>query len=410
MNDKFLEKDKCKSIAIMGGTFDPIHYGHLATAEAVRIRYGIEKVLFIPTGSPPHKDINMVTENNLRYEMTVLATKSNENFEVSRIEMDRPGRTYTIDTLIQLNEIYGDDVKLYFIMGADVIDQIFMWKDSAKVLKLCNFIGVTRPGYKKREIHEQIESIRKNYGSSISFMEVPALDISSSDIRLRVKSGLSIKYLLPENVEKFILKNSLYINNIFAGENKMLDFKVMQEKLQSSLSIKRYIHTMGVADEAVKLAEVFGGENEKLRARAAGLLHDCAKDYPTELKKRLCKEYHIEIDDIMEKQPDLIHQFLGAEVAKREYLVSDEDILNAVKYHTTGRRRMSLLEKIVFVADYIEPGRKSFEGLNEARNLAYTDINKAMSFILKQTIEHLNEKNKLIHPLSLEAYEYYKNK
>lgn len=123
-----------------------------------------------------------------------------------------------------------------------------------------------------------------------------------------------------------------------------------------------------------------------------------------------CKEYKVKMDDILEQQPDLIHPFWAAEVAKREYKIKDEDILNAIRYHTTGRAGMSVLEKIVFIADYIEPNREQFEGLDEARRLAYLDLDMAMRFILEQTIEFVKERGRLLHPLSLEALEYYKNR
>ena len=147
----------------------------------------------------------------------------------------------------------------------------------------------------------------------------------------------------------------------------MLSFLTSERKLQSALSLERYIHTMGVVKEAKKLAERYDADIEK--ASYAALLHDCAKDYPKDMKLRFCKEYHIPVDDVMAKNIDLVHQFLGAEVAKREYLVEDEEILNAIKYHTTGKPDMTLLEKIIFIADYIEEGRKKFDTLDEAENL-----------------------------------------
>ena len=204
------QKHKYTRIAIMGGTFDPIHYGHLATAESVRWRYNADKVFFIPSGCPPHKDINFVTNNERRYEMTLLATKSNPNFEVSRIEIDRPGRTYTIDTITELKEKYGSEVEILFITGADVVHSIFTWKSWEKLLTLCDFVAATRPGYKKSEMFKRIEYMREAYESKIHFIEVPALDISSSDIRERVSEGRTIKYLLPECVEEYIYENSLY--------------------------------------------------------------------------------------------------------------------------------------------------------------------------------------------------------
>ncbi len=139
------------------------------------------------------------------------------------------------------------------------------------------------------------------------------------------------------------------------------------------------------------------------------LLHDCAKDYPESMRLRFCKEYKVKTDEIMNKQTDLIHPFLGAEVAKREYQVLDEDVLNAIRFHTTGRPNMSLLEKIVFIADYIEPNREKFGGLDEARRLAYLDLDKAMVYILENTIEYVKARGRMLHPLSLEALEYYKN-
>lgn len=186
----------------------------------------------------------------------------------------------------------------------------------------------------------------------------------------------------------------------------MLEFSTAERKLQSALSIERYIHTMGVVKTAKKLAIHYGADVKK--AAYAALLHDCAKDYPSEMKLRFCKEYHVPVDDIMISTPDLTHQFLGAEVARREYLVEDEEILDAIKYHTTGKPDMSLLGKIIFIADFTEENRKKFDSLEEARKLSFEDIDKAMAFILKNTIEYVKERNRTLHPLSVAAYEYYK--
>ena len=190
----------------------------------------------------------------------------------------------------------------------------------------------------------------------------------------------------------------------------MLDTEKIKEKLQSSLSIERYIHTLGVAEEAKKLAAVYGDCELVKKAEYAGLLHDCAKDYPVDMKRRFCKEYHIPVDDIMKKQIDLTHPFLGAEVAKREYGVEDEEILEAIRWHTTGKPDMTVLDKIIFIADYIEPNRKKFDGLETARKLAYEDLDKAMKYILESTIEYVKERNRNLHPYSIKALEYYSKK
>ena len=399
----------CKSIAIMGGTFDPIHHGHLVTAEAVRHRFKVDKVIFMPAGQPAHKTDKQVTHHEHRYLMTVLATMRNENFEVSRIEIERPGVTYTIDTIEELKKICRPDVRLYFITGADAIHQIMTWKESERLLGMCDFVAVTRPGYDKSKLFRDIGAIREKFPSRVHYMEVPALAISSSDIRARVRRGEPIKYLVPQEVEDYIHKFRLYQENAEDEVTFMLPLKTMQEKLQSALSVKRYIHTMGVAEEAVKLAEIYGTPREQQKARVAGLLHDCAKDYPEAMRLRLCREYKVKMDEILEKQTDLIHPFLGAEVARREYLVTDEDILNAIRYHTTGRAGMSLLEKIIFIADYIEPNRENFDGLEEARRLAYLDLDEAIGYILKNTIAFVRARGRLLHPLSQEALDYYQN-
>lgn len=186
----------------------------------------------------------------------------------------------------------------------------------------------------------------------------------------------------------------------------MLSFSECERRLQSTLSIERYIHTMGVVKAADKLAQRYGCDRQK--ARMAALLHDCAKDFPPDMKRRFCKEYHVDVDEIMLETIDLTHAFLGAEVAKRDYGVEDEEILNAIKYHTTGKPDMTLLEKIVFIADYIEEGRKKFDTLEESRRLAFENIDKAMAFILKHTIEYVKQRGRTLHHLSVSAYEYYK--
>ncbi|MEA4816793.1 MAG: bis(5'-nucleosyl)-tetraphosphatase (symmetrical) YqeK [Lachnospiraceae bacterium] len=189
----------------------------------------------------------------------------------------------------------------------------------------------------------------------------------------------------------------------------MLSINSMDGKLMSALSIKRYIHTKGVVKEAIKLAKLYGDETLVQKAEIAALLHDCAKDYPDDMKLRIAKEYHIKIDDIFKEQPDLLHPFLGAEIAKREYEVTDVEILDAIRYHTTGRCSMSLLEKIIFTADYIEESRKPFEGLDKARELAYKNIDEAVLFILEETIEYVKNQGREVFFLSASARNYYRD-
>ena len=198
-----------RRIGIMGGTFDPIHVGHLMTAEAVRDEFGLDKVLFIPAAVPPHKLDQQVTDARHRYLMTVLATTSNPHFDVSSIEMDRPGPSYTIDTIYELRRQYGENTDLFFITGADAIAEIPTWDRIEELLGLCQFIAATRPG-----LLPNVDNIKEYFGelgsARIHRLETPELEISSTNIRDRLKRGFSIKYIVPPAVEDYIYKEGLY--------------------------------------------------------------------------------------------------------------------------------------------------------------------------------------------------------
>lgn len=388
----------CKRIAIMGGTFDPIHYGHLVAAEAVLKEFSLEKILFIPTGQPSHKENNMVSFSEHRYLMTALAIGSNPFFDISRIEIDRHGPTYTIDTIRELRKCCRKDLEIYFITGADAVHEILTWKDADVLLSLCKFIAVTRPGYKISKLTRKIADVENRMSTKIRFLEIPALSISSSEIRNRVRNGRTIKYLLPLTVEQYIYKFNLYkVENI----NDLII-----KKLRSVLSEKRVIHSISVADESKALANKYGEDEEK--AYICGLLHDIAKEIPASEKVKLCKVYRIKLDPLMKMQIDLSHSFLSAEIARHKFDIVDVDMLNAIKYHTTGRKKMSLLEKIVYIADCIEPNRVKYNGLEEIKKYAYTDINKALEVALTLTIDYNAKNNREVHHYSTEALKHLK--
>lgn len=197
-------------IGISGGTFDPIHYGHLVTAEEIREAEGLDSIIFIPTGMPPHKDNKRVTSTYHRFNMVKAAVESNPFFQVSGMEINRPGYTYTIDTLRQLRARYQPETKLFFIIGADVVHELTTWKEYRKVFSMCEFIAAVRPGYPRESLDEEIEKLRVNYSAMIHTVETTLLGVSSTKIRERVSKGKSIKYLVPEKVEEYIIDNRLY--------------------------------------------------------------------------------------------------------------------------------------------------------------------------------------------------------
>ncbi len=204
-------------IGVMGGTFDPIHYGHLVLAEQVRSELSLDRIIFVPAGIPPHKKELSISNNIHRHFMTVLATIDNPNFIVSDIEVHAQKVSYTIDTLHRLKELYGNDHSIFFITGADAILDIESWKDSKTLLKTFKFIAGTRPGHQNDDLERKISLLKKQYDADIHLLEVPALAISSTDIRNRVGMGKSIKYLIPEAVEQYIYKNRLYERGV-SGE------------------------------------------------------------------------------------------------------------------------------------------------------------------------------------------------
>ena len=187
----------------MGGTFDPIHHGHLVAASEVADRFALDEVVFVPTGQPWQKEGSDVSPAEDRYLMTVIATASNPRFGVSRVDIDRGGPTYTIDTLREMAELYGPKSELFFITGADALGKILSWKDADQMFDLATFVGVTRPGYRLSAAHLPAEAVE--------LIEVPAMAISSSACRARVRAGQPVWYLVPDGVVQYIAKRQLYV-------------------------------------------------------------------------------------------------------------------------------------------------------------------------------------------------------
>jgi nicotinate-nucleotide adenylyltransferase len=194
-----------RRLGVMGGTFDPIHYGHLVTAEEALVQFALDAVVFVPTGQPWMKQGREVSPAEDRYLMTVIATASNPRFRVSRVEIDRDGPTYTVDTLRTLGA-GNPDAELYFITGADAMLEILDWKDPEEVLSIAHFIAASRPGYDLA----RFEASGAARDASVSMMSIPALAISSTDVRERIHDGRPIRYLVPEGVKSYIEKAALY--------------------------------------------------------------------------------------------------------------------------------------------------------------------------------------------------------
>lgn len=198
-------------IGISGGTFDPIHMGHLAIAELVRCEFNLDKVLFIPSGMPPHKDLRIVTDPIHRLNMVKCAVSTNPYFEAVAIETEREGYSYTVDTLNELHKIYPPNTQFYYIIGADVVMDLLTWRSAEEVFGLTKFIAVMRSEYQDEEFNSQIKALRNSFAADITSFEAPLIEISSTFIRARMRKNQSIKYFVNECVEEYIKNNNLYL-------------------------------------------------------------------------------------------------------------------------------------------------------------------------------------------------------
>lgn len=385
----FLER--CDKLAVMGGTFDPIHNGHLAIADAVLQEFSPRRVLFVPGGQPPHKPDKPVTCGEHRFNMTLAAVCQNPGFDASRMEIDRDGPSYTVETIATLRKICPESAKIFFIIGADALMEILTWEGAERLLTMCEFIAVHRPGYKVKKKH--VENLRENYGAVVHIFEGPLLEISGTEIRKKFAGGQAVGGLMPRVTEDYARAHALY--------NEPADFEAVKAKIAARLSPARFRHTLGTIIEAEKLAEHYGADVNK--ARWAALLHDCAKEYSAAKKRALCEQWCVELDEVLAAHIDITHSLLGAESARRDYQVTDEEVLQAISLHTTGGKNMTLLDKIILLADFIEPYRFDYPPLAEMRRHAYTDIDKALKIGMEYNIRDLRERGNPVHEWTLDA-------
>mgnify|MGYP004567336233 FL=1 len=340
-------------IGIMGGTFNPIHNVHLLMAEEAARQFKLDEVWFMPSKNPPHKKGADIVSAAHRTRMICHAIEGNPKFVFSDLELRREGTTYTSDTL-EIIEKENPDCEIYFILGGDSLREIETWHKPAFVMRHCHILAADREDETGKQLKEKAEELRKTYKAEISFIKMPLIDISSSELRRQLQKGQSVDYRIPDAVMKYIRFHSLYGYEKPLFKKKVTTPKILSY-LKATLRPKRFRHTLGVAYTAANLAAVHNADEDK--ALLAGLLHDCAKFYETEEQITLCEKAGIPLTETERLNPALIHGKLGAFYAETKYQVDDEEILSAIRYHTTGHPDMTVLEKIIYLADYIEPGR-----------------------------------------------------
>lgn len=388
-------------IGILGGTFDPIHNAHIEIAKAALEQFELDKVVLMPTPNPPHKDKNKITGNFHRANMIKLAIKDIDRVEFSDFELNKTDVTYTADTLCMLKELHPEE-EYYFIVGSDSIVSFMSWYRPDVILKYATLLAVRRDDESSLLMDEKIREINEKFETSVGMINMKSMAVSSSYIRVCERS--LIKDMVPEVVYEYIIENDLYADD---NVNVAWSINKITEDLKIVLKPQRFEHTLGVANTAKEMAETFGVNPNK--AYFAGMLHDCAKNLSDEQLLQICAENNIEISEYEAKSPYLLHGKVGAHIARTKYGISDEEILSAIVWHTTGKPNMTDLEKIVFSADYIEPGRHKQPNLDFLRELAQKDLDLLTFNILKDTVEYLKEnKSDSIDDNTISAYEFYK--
>ena len=393
-------------IGVYGGTFNPPHLGHLTAARSVFELLNLDLLLLIPAGLPPHKELPAGSPTAVqRLEMTRLAGEQlglGDKVRTLDIELERGGRSFTSDTLAQLREQYPDS-ELWLLMGTDMFLTLQTWHEPEKILSLA---GVAAFG-RTEEDTEELFSAQRDYlyraypQARIFTLTLPGvIDVSSTELREKLAKGQGANLLAPA-VYGYILREGLYNTN---ADLKHLPLSQLRPVALSYLKHRRIPHVLGTEQEAIRLAERYGADVEK--ARAAALLHDCTKKLDMPAQLALCEQYGIELDELEQKALKLLHSKTGAAIARDVFGV-DDDIYSAIWYHTTGHAHMTKLEKIIYLADYIEPSR-DFPGVDTLRKVCYEDLDKVLLLGLEMTIEEMTAMGNPVHRATVEARDWLK--
>ena len=382
-------------IGIYGGTFNPPHTGHmLAAAQAVRL-LRLDKLLLIPDRIAPHKVLPEGSASpEQRLEMLRLAAAGIEKAEVSDIELRREGTSFTYLTILELKQLYPD-AELVLIMGTDMFLSFDKWRET-KIITDHAILGVLYRGEKgeKAAIDAKKAEMEAN-GVRVELIENEVTAISSTDLRRMLIFGCADPFL-PEGVGAYIRTHGLFGTG---RDYRNLSEAELEQVVVSLLKPNRVDHVLGCRDMAVELAKHWGADVTD--AARAGLLHDITKAIDGPLQLTLCSEYATMLNDFSRRYPKTLHAFTGALVAERIF-GENEAVVSAIRHHTTGKANMSLLEKIIYIADYVEPNR-TIAGVDRLRHLAFTDLDAALKEGLQMTVSYLNEQGSEVSPESREA-------
>ena len=391
-------------LGIYGGSFNPPHLGHLHAAIAAAKYLALDQLLLIPAGIPPHKQLDEPGAEH-RAAMTGFmaqqaALETGIPVKVSRMEIKRGGKSYTADTVRALHEQHPDD-ELWLLMGTDMFLTFQDWYHPEEILA---HAGICAFGRSEKDTEELFAVQRKCLSerfpnARIATMALPDLvEVSSTALREALPKGKGGEFLAPQ-VYGYILREHLYGTNL---DLKRLTLEELRPVALSYLKAKRVRHVLGVEQEAIRLAKKYGADVEK--ARFAALLHDCTKKLDLGEQLALCAQYGIELDELERRALKLLHAKTGAAIA-RDVFGASADVCDAILWHTTGRPDMTVLEKVIYLADYIEPNRE-FDGVDTLREAVYADLDRGLALGLKMRIEELEGYGSPVHEDTRAAYEY----
>ena len=387
-----------EKIGIFGGSFNPPHLGHVHAARYAALSLGLDRLMLIPSGKTPCKPVPELTASpEQRLRMLSIAFGSVPIAEVSSMELDRGGESYTWETVQQIRE-GNPEAELFLLLGTDMFLKFPQWVDADKLCGEVTLVSMNRGEKGEQENLIRAAARIESMGGRTVLLDNPVKSISSSQVR-RLLAFEGADSFLPEGVLSYIRREKLYY---VGADLKNLPMERLEQVVVSLLKANRVKHVLGCRDTAVALAKRWGADVTD--AARAGILHDITKALDGELHVTLCGAYGQLLDDFSRKYPKTLHALTGSLVARRIF-GENNAVVSAIEFHTTGKADMSLLEAIIYVADYMEPNR-DFPGVERLRELAYTDIRGALKLGLEMTLEHLKEQGGEVSPASRQALDY----
>lgn len=385
-------------IGLYGGTFNPPHIGHMAAAVQAISAFSLDRLVLMPTRISPHKTLPEGSASpEQRLEMLSIAASGMPQVEVSDLELSREGVSYTWQTVLALKEKYPND-ELILLMGTDMFLSFPSWKHPDVILSHAS-LGVFYRGERgERDAIAARKEEMEAEGSRIYLADNPVVSVSSTELRRMIAFRCADSFL-PKGVGAYIRERGLFGSNL---DLRQLPEDQLEQKVAALLKPERVAHVLGCRDTAIEMAKRWGAD-EKDAARA-GLLHDITKALTPRQQLTLCSDYGILLDDFSQENPQTLHALTGSYVAQRIFGENDA-VVNAIRWHTTGKADMTTLEKIIYVADYMEPNRK-FPSVERLRQLAFSDLDEAVCMGLTMTVELLHQRGQTVSPGSIEALQW----